>query len=40
MNEAIFVGVYPGLDRPQLDHIAATILSLIAKHRSSDASKA
>lgn len=32
MNEAVFIGTYPGLTRPMLDYIIETIRALVAKH--------
>jgi hypothetical protein len=30
MNEAIFIGVYPGLTKLQLEHMVATIRDFVA----------
>jgi CDP-6-deoxy-D-xylo-4-hexulose-3-dehydrase len=32
MNEAVFVGTYPGLTRPMLDYVADTIRASVKKY--------
>lgn len=32
MNEAIFIGTYPGLTKLQLDHMVSTIRDFVAKY--------
>jgi CDP-6-deoxy-D-xylo-4-hexulose-3-dehydrase len=34
MNNVFWIGVYPGLSNPMLDHIVATITSLVAQAKA------